>query len=329
MVCAGLLLACAGAGGSAAQTSKSADAIAGTWTRPVPGEASAREGIVLAEGGVLGLIGAPALHGLAWRLEADHLVLTTGTARRPHPRDQRLRFSLPKPGTLVLTAAGGDAYLVGEYRRDDAAAGRLSGTVTHRRTDPLPPTAVLHVALSDVSRVDTSAVDIAWRAIPVEGRRVPMAFDLFYDRSAIDPSRSYALRASITDGGQRIFITKIPYPVITHGAPDRAAMVVTPFSEPHSPELTRGEHARLRGIVSLVPGPSRFLDCASGREVPVVETDGYPAVEDTWIHARLGPDDPVLMSVEGHYDLRDAQDGAGREMALLVTRALRGWPTRT
>ena len=98
-----------------------------------------------------------------------------------------------------------------------SATAAVSGTVTYRERIMLPPEAVLTVRLSDVSRADAAAMVITEQRIsPV---RVPAAFSLAYDPSALDDKHTYVVQARIEEGGKLLFVNTSQYQVITRGNP--------------------------------------------------------------------------------------------------------------
>jgi hypothetical protein len=97
----------------------------------------------------VGLLGIYSMTGVAWAVHGETLVLTTNTERYPEPQPSRL--AIAEAGADTLTLAGQD-YLAGSWRRNDAAAGGLDGTVLYRERKMLPPGATLRVELQDVSR---------------------------------------------------------------------------------------------------------------------------------------------------------------------------------
>jgi putative lipoprotein len=102
---------------------------------------------------------------------------------------------------------------------------RVTGSVTYRERIALPPHAVVHVEISDVSRLDAPAVVLSERDITGAGQ-VPIPFELPYDAAAIDPRRAYAVRARINVDGRLIFTTEAAVPVITRGHPERIEIVL-------------------------------------------------------------------------------------------------------
>lgn len=99
------------------------------------------------------------------------------------------------------------------------AAKRLAGTVTYRERMALPPNAELVVVLE--SRTPgQDAVQVAEVRSPVNGRSVPLPFEIRYAR---DAEKAYTLRARILEkGGEVLFETSEPLPV----PDDDAALVV-------------------------------------------------------------------------------------------------------
>jgi putative lipoprotein len=77
-----------------------------------------------------------------------------------------------------------------------AQGARVSGTVTYRERVALTPRAAVEITLEDVSRADAAANVIARLRLESPGQP-PIAFELPYDASRIDPRRRYAVRAQI------------------------------------------------------------------------------------------------------------------------------------
>ncbi len=127
---------------------------------------------------------------------------------------------------IVLALAGCASTQVVPATEGGATAGQVTGSVTYRERIALPPTAVVHVKLVDVSRADAPAVLIAEQVIRPEGRQVPFEFALAYDESRILPAHTYAVQVRIEDGGTLLSISDTMHPVITRGAPFRVDIVV-------------------------------------------------------------------------------------------------------
>jgi putative lipoprotein len=102
----------------------------------------------------------------------------------------------------------------------------VTGTVTYRERMALPPGALVHVVLEDVSLADAPATVIAEETIQSAGQ-VPIPFTLQLDPAAIDPHHRYAVRARITDAADRLYwMSTALYPVLTHGHPREVEVVV-------------------------------------------------------------------------------------------------------
>lgn len=118
------------------------------------------------------------------------------------------------------------AACVAPPRTGSADSAVLSGTVTYLPRIALPPNAVVHVRLEDVSRADAPAITLAEQTIPTEGRQVPIPFELVYDPSRIEASHRYAVRAEIRGGDEGLlWTTDTMHPVLTSGAPSDSVEV--------------------------------------------------------------------------------------------------------
>ena len=60
----------------------------------------------------------------------------------------------------------------------------------------------MEITLQDVSKADAPAEMISTQTIETEGAQVPIAYALKYDPARIDAKNTYAVRATITEGGQ-------------------------------------------------------------------------------------------------------------------------------
>ena len=81
---------------------------------------------------------------------------------------------------------------------------------------------------NDVSRADAPSETIASQEIRLEGRQVPIPFEVQYDPTHIDPKNHYTIQARILEGGTLLFIYSQAYPVLTSGNPDHVEVVVEP-----------------------------------------------------------------------------------------------------
>ena len=132
-----------------------------------------------------------------------------------------LRLLLPG---LMLAGCTSHAPAAAPPPQNGAAvtpAGVVSGTVAYRERMALPSDAVIELQLVDVSRQDAGAPVVAHATVRSAGRQVPIPFELRYDAGAVHADRAYAVRATITTGGQPIFVSDAGSRVITQGSPSR------------------------------------------------------------------------------------------------------------
>jgi len=94
----------------------------------------------------------------------------------------------------------------------------LRGTVSYRQRLGLPPDAVVHVIIEDVSNAGTPE-SFAEEDVPARGHQVPIKFEVKYDPSTVNADHRYQIRAKITSDGRLMFTSTVSYPVLTHGAP--------------------------------------------------------------------------------------------------------------
>lgn len=116
-------------------------------------------------------------------------------------------------GAAILAACAGPSKSV----EGDMAT--VSGVVTYLERRALPPEAVVIVRLQDISRADAPAVLLAEQRIELDGRQVPVPFEIGYDPAAIDGRMSYSVSARIELAGKLLMISDTVHPVITRGAP--------------------------------------------------------------------------------------------------------------
>lgn len=122
---------------------------------------------------------------------------------------------------VVLVAVGASmlAACAGAPQGPASDMVTVSGTVTYLQRIALPPEAVVTVRLQDVSRMDVPAILIGEQRIALDGRQVPVPFEIGYDPAAIDERMSYAVSARIELGDQLLMISDTVHPVITREAP--------------------------------------------------------------------------------------------------------------
>lgn len=165
---------------------------------------------------------------------------------------------------LAFAVASALVSLVAGCGVGGGGGAKVTGTVTYLQSITLPPDAELLVKLEDVSLQDAPAGVIAEQTIPVGGQQSPLAFALEYKRRVIEESHSYSIRAEILVGGETRFVSGQSYPVLTHGAPDSANVVVMAFqAEPTNAPLV-GTHWQLveltgRAVTKTPTGREPYL----------------------------------------------------------------------
>jgi uncharacterized lipoprotein YbaY len=128
---------------------------------------------------------------------------------------QYVRSYVVKDGHLFLSLmADGGIYEFEPASMVEKAAGKVKGTATYRERVALPPNAIFEAILQDVSRADAPAVVIGRARIAHPGNP-PIPFEITYDRSLVDPSHHYDVRARILMDGKLLFTTDKSYTVLT------------------------------------------------------------------------------------------------------------------
>lgn len=142
---------------------------------------------------------------------------------------------MPLPAPLPNRSSGsGSGSSSNAVPPENATTASVTGTITYLQRIALPPNARVEVKLQDVSRQDAPAQTLATQIIPLEGRQVPIPFELVYSPEQIDASHTYAVQARILVDDQLWFITTSRYAVLTQGNPTRIDLMVerTPSRSP-------------------------------------------------------------------------------------------------
>lgn len=303
----------------------------GTWVRHIRGQQGAIEGMRFDEDGIFGFIGIHTMNGLAWRIENETLILSTNSTRYAQPSESSLKVVMLTDRTLTL--AGKD-YLSGEYRRNDAAGARVTGTVTCRELGALPEDAFIYLSLLEVSFQDAPAGFVADQNIPSPGRQMPIPFHIYYATADVDPLHTYQVRADVVLAGKREFTTAMAYPVITRGNPSTVAVEVVRLaghagaegvisegdtvSEPAP--AAAGDRVLLSGMFSYLADAALFVECRTSRRFPVAMERDYLALERAYLGTEHEPGQEIFVTVEGHFANRQKMEGEGREEMLIVER---------
>ncbi|MEW6119265.1 MAG: META domain-containing protein [Pseudomonadota bacterium] len=106
-----------------------------------------------------------------------------------------------------------------------ATLDRIAGSVRSAERITLPADALLTVELIEAPRPDglSGAGRLARLTLPTHGRQMPLAFELPFYPDDVDPAGRYVLRATLVgSGGEVLYATRDPSPVLTRGAGMRA-----------------------------------------------------------------------------------------------------------
>ena len=109
-------------------------------------------------------------------------------------------------------------------RSSSSSAAAITGTVSYRESDPMPPSAVVIVTLADTSVTD-AAGQIGAHVIE-QPRTVPVDFSVGFDPADIIDNHSYTVEATISSGDALLWTTDTAYPVITRGNPLTADLLL-------------------------------------------------------------------------------------------------------
>ena len=99
----------------------------------------------------------------------------------------------------------------------ESFGGTITGTVSYRERMALPPDAVIHVQLLDMSVWEMPPPVVAEVKFSLGNRQVPVPFELKVDPAKIDLKHSYALRARIVVGYDIRFLSELPTGVKLRG----------------------------------------------------------------------------------------------------------------
>lgn len=107
----------------------------------------------------------------------------------------------------------------------------LMGTVNYRERMALPPNATVLVQLVDISLADAPAQVIAEdRITGAAGSSIP--YRLRFDITKIEPRRTYALQARISDGDRLLFINTTRHEVFAGGRNNTRILVQRVSEQP-------------------------------------------------------------------------------------------------
>lgn len=135
-------------------------------------------------------------------------------------------------GTMALFAVGCSQQ---KDSKVGASPGMVKGTVAYRERMALPNDAVIEVWMTDVTPgLITTMQVLGQTTVRADGKQVPIPFELSYDPAQIEPTHTYGIKAAITAGGEALFASDAPTPVITQGNPTTEVnlLVTRPSPDP-------------------------------------------------------------------------------------------------
>ena len=173
----------------------------------------------------------------------------------------------------VGSAAGCRSTSPDEGPEDDrteagSTQAKVTGEASYLVRMAVPPEAVLTVRLEDVSIADASAAVLGEQVIEMQGRQVPIPFEIPYDTSRIDERHRYVVRATIHLDERMMFTSTEAHPVLTQGSPATVQVLMQPVrSQEPTPSTsplvgTYWKLAELNGV----PAPVQ----PSGREAHIL-----------------------------------------------------------
>jgi putative lipoprotein len=141
-----------------------------------------------------------------------------------------------------------------------AKEARVSGNISYRERIALPPGFVVKVELLGISRQDAPATPL--NAIELTpSHQVPIPYEISFDKTRIDPSHSYAVRAEIFVEGRLWFTTAQIIPVITRGTPRHADIWLQRAQAEAAPNFVGDwlvEDISGRGVIDNLPSTLTF-----------------------------------------------------------------------
>lgn len=128
------------------------------------------------------------------------------------------------PMTTILKRAALALALVSGATSLSAETKQITGTAGYLERIALPPGAVLHVQLLDVSKQDVAATVLSAQRYAMAG--VPHPFVLHYDSALIDERNAYTVAATIEVDGDTLYRTTSHTAVLTRDAGQTVDLVL-------------------------------------------------------------------------------------------------------
>lgn len=173
----------------------------------------------------------------------------------------------------------------------------VSGSAAYLQRIAMPPDAVLTVRVEDVSRADAPAPVLAETREPFGARQVPIPFSLTLSSAAIDSRSSYAVRATITVGGELRFTTTRRYAVLTRGASNQVNLILQAVrpAPPAGSKVSAGPAIQPAATSLGFELPATFVgvvpcaDCPGIAQTLTLRADGLYRLRRTYLSKPEGP----------------------------------------
>jgi uncharacterized lipoprotein YbaY/heat shock protein HslJ len=189
----------------------------------------------------------------------------------------------------------------------------LEGTATYRERMALPEGAIFEASLEDASIADAPADVLGSIRIPAPSVP-PISFRIPYDPKRVDAKRNYVVRARIVHEGRLLFTTDTAYLIPSGDAP-RVEILLRRASG----DAEETTSAVLTGVYTYAADAGWFIECGTGRRLPVAQEGDNAALESAYGEARYAPTAPLLATVEGRIEEREPMEGPVRP-TLVVDR---------
>ena len=189
----------------------------------------------------------------------------------------------------------------------------ITGTVTYNEGTPPPPGAALEIVFEDLSR--TPAEELM-RTVQRVATRPPYTISIWFDRSRIVASHRYNIRASITANGAMLFQSDAN-PVLGPGNVLRTDIVLRPAS---GEIKATAPSEQLRGMYSYFADAGWFVECLTGRRLPVAQERDNAALESAYSKAKDMAGAPLLATVHGRIEPRTPMEGDLVRKTLIVEK---------
>ncbi|UHD14696.1 META domain-containing protein [Thiocapsa bogorovii] len=151
------------------------------------------------------------------------------------------RTTLPLPASCLALMIGSQTpFAETPEGLGDASNLRITGALSYRARIALPPDALAIVELRDPSVPGGRLV--AEQRITLDGRQVPIPFELVVERAEQSPHRSYSIRGAVLSGGLAVWITdEVPLDPSVESL-DLGTVMMDPYEPiPFASELVCGD----------------------------------------------------------------------------------------